>query len=155
MTGKSEIDSQRKRLDAVFDRATKSGADPELLSDLARYLCVLVAGFLEQAVIEIALEHIRTHAHDSVLRYAEGRLRRFTSANAQNVIDLLGSFDPDWRLDLEAYVVDQHKAAVNSVVDLRHTIAHGRFTGLTLTRVLSYYNLVKQVVDHCVNLCIP
>jgi hypothetical protein len=159
MTGKAEIDRQRKRLDAVFSRASTAGAnpelDPELMSDLARYLCVLVAGFLEQAVIEIALEHIRARSHPSVLRYAEGRLRRFTSANAQNVIELIGSFDPDWRADLEAYIVDQYKDAVNSVVDLRHTIAHGRFTGATIAGVHSYYERVKNVVDHCVNLCIP
>jgi hypothetical protein len=114
-----------------------------------------VAGFLEQAVIEIALEHIRTHSQASVLRYVEGRLRRFTSANAQNVIELIGSFDPDWRTDLEVFLVDQYKDAVNSVVDLRHTIAHGRFTGVTVASVQSYYERVKKVVEHCVQLCIP
>jgi hypothetical protein len=146
MIGRVEIDRQRKRLDATFERASKAtGADPELLSDLARHLCVLVAGFLEQSVIEIALEHVRTHS----------RLRRFTSANAQNVIDLLGSFNPDWRTDLEGYLVDQHKDAVNSVVNLRHTVAHGRFTGVTMAGVRSYYEAVKQVVEHCANLCIP
>jgi RiboL-PSP-HEPN len=158
MTGKSEIDRQRKRLDAAFDRASgaaKAGADAELLSDLARHLCVLVAGFLEQAVIEIALEHVRTHSHVSIQRYAEGRLRRFTSANAKNVIELLGSFDPDWKTDLEAYLVDQYKDAVNGVVDLRHTVAHGRFAGVTIVSIRSYYERVKHVVDHCIQLCIP
>jgi RiboL-PSP-HEPN len=155
MTGKAEIDRQRQRLDAVFGRTSKAGADPELMSDLARYLCVLVAGFLEQAVIEIALEHIRTHSQVSVLRHIEGRLRRFTSANAKNVIDLIGSFDPDWRIDLEAFLIDQYKDAVNGVVDLRHTIAHGRSTGVTIASAQSYYDRVKRVVDHCVQLCIP
>lgn len=116
---------------------------------------MLVAGFLEQAVIEIALEHIRTHAHSSVQRYVDGRLRRFTSANVQNVIELLGSFDPDWRSDLEAYLVDEYRDAVNGVVALRHTIAHGRPTGVTIASVQSYYERVKKVIDHCVQLCIP
>lgn len=155
MTGKGEIERQRKRLDAVFARASKAGTDPELLSDLARYLCVLVAGFLEQAVIEIALEHIRTHSQSSVQRYVEGRLRRFTSANVQNVIELLGSFDPDWRIDLEAYLIDEYRDAVNGVVDLRHTIAHGKLTGVTIASVQSYYERVKKVIEHCVQLCIP
>jgi hypothetical protein len=155
MNGRAEIDRQRKRLDATFERAAKAGADPELLSDLARYLCVLVAGFMEQAVIEIALEHVRNHSQVSIQRHVENRLRRFTSANVQNVIDLLGSFDPDWRTDLEAYLVDQYEDAVNSIVNLRHTVAHGRFTGVTMIRVQNYYQHVKQVVEHCTNLCIP
>jgi hypothetical protein len=73
----------------------------------------------------------------------------------QNVIDLLGSFDPDWRTDLESYLVDQYKDAVNSIVNLRHTVAHGRFTGVTMVSVQNYYQHVKQVVEHCTNLCIP
>jgi hypothetical protein len=154
MTGRTEIDRQRKRLDAVFGRVPK-GADPELLSDFARYLCVLVAGFLEQALIEIVLEHVRAHSHESVLRHVERRIRRFTSANSQNLIKLLGSFDPDWRTDLEAYLVDEYKDAVDGVVALRHTVAHGRFTGVTMTGVQNYYSRVKQVVEHCANLCIP
>jgi hypothetical protein len=155
MTGRAEIDHLRKRLDAVFSRVSKATADLELLSDLARYLCVLVAGFLEQAVIEIALEHTRTHSQISVQRYVEGRLRRFTSANAKNVIELLGSFDPAWRADLETFIVDQSKDAIDSVVALRHQVAHGKSTGVTITSVQSYYDQVKKVIEHCVQLCIP
>jgi hypothetical protein len=156
MTGRAEIESQKKRLDATFERARSSiPDDAELLSDFARYFCVLVAGFLEQAVIEIALEHVRTHSHISVQRHIDARLRKFTSANTQNIIELLGSFDADWRLDLEGYLVDEHKDAINSVVSLRHTIAHGRYVGVTMAGVRNYYDRVKSVIDHVADLCLP
>jgi len=155
MTGKAEIDKQKKRLDATFERVSRVVTDAEILSDFARYFCVLVAGFLEQAMIEVALEHVRTHSQDSVQRYVDSRLRRFTSANSQNIIELLGSFDPDWRVDLERYLVDEHKEAINSVVTLRHTVAHGRYAGVTMVGIKNYYDRVKNVVEHVVNLCIP
>jgi hypothetical protein len=155
MTGKAEIDRQKKRLDASFDRVSRVVTDAEILSDFARYFCVLVAGFLEQAMIEVALEHVRTHSQDSVQRYVDGRLRRFTSANSQHIIELLGSFDPDWRVDLEQYIVDEYKDAINSVVTLRHTVAHGRYAGVTMAGVKHYYERVKNVIEHVVNLCIP
>jgi len=155
MTGKAEIERQRLRLDATFERVSRIVADAEVLSDFARYFCVLVAGFVEQAVIEIALEHVRTHAHISVQRHVDQRLRRFTSANSQNIIDLLGSFDPDWRADLEKYLVDEYKDAINSVVNLRHTVAHGRYAGVTMVGIRDYYDRVKRVVDHATSLCIP
>jgi hypothetical protein len=155
MTGRAEIERQRKRLDATFDRASGAITDSELLSDFARYFCVLVAGFLEQAVIEVALEHVRTHAQISVQRHVDGRLRRFTSANSQNIIDLLGSFDSDWRTDLDGFLVDEYKDAVNGVVNLRHTVAHGRFAGVTMASVKDYYERIKRVVQHIADLCIP
>ena len=154
MTGKVEVDSQKKRLDATFKRAAALREDPELSSDLAKYLCVLVSGFLEQSVIELLLDHVRIHARPSVQRYAEPRLRQFTTAKTSRIIQLFGNFDPDWAVDLESFLVDQRKDAVDSVVANRHNIAHGRSVGLTMARVKSYYDRVKEVVDHLAELCV-
>src|SRR4051812_27458517 len=131
MIGRAEVATQRARLDATFKRADGLHADAQLLSDFARHLCVLVSGFLEQAVIELLLEHVRNNSGPSVQRHVERRLRRFTTANAQRITDLFGSFDPDWERDLELYLVDEKKDAVNGIIALRQTIAHGRYTGIT------------------------
>jgi RiboL-PSP-HEPN len=155
MTGRAKVTSERQRLDATFIRAATIGHDAELLSDFARYLCVLVAGFLEQAVIELLLEHVRTHSQPSVVRHLDGRLRQFTTANTHRIQDIVGTFDPDWREDLGKYLVDERKAAVDSIVNLRQTIAHGRFVGVTLAGVNKYYGHVKDVVDHIADLCDP
>ena len=155
MNGWAEVERQRQKLDATFKRVASTRGDAELQSDFARYLCVLVSGFLEQAVIELVLEHVRTHSDSSIQRHVEQRLRRFTTAKTQRIIELLGSFDADWRISLESYLVDEHKDAVNSIVDLRITISHGRFVGVTMARAQAYYIRVKQVVEHIADLCIP
>jgi len=155
MTGRAEVDRQRQRLDATFQRAAGIGGDAELLSDFARYLCVLVAGFLEQAVIELFLEYVRVHSQECVQRHVEGRLRQWTSANAQRILDLLGGFEPAWRADLELYLVDEYKDAVDGIVDLRHTISHGRYVGVTMVGARDYYARVKSVVNRIADLCVP
>ena len=157
MKGRAEVERQKQKLDATFTRASKliPLGDAELLSDFARYLCVLVAGFLEQGVIELTLQHVRNHSEASVQGYAESRLRQFTSANAQRITNLMGSFDAGWRLDLEGYLVDELKAAVDSVVALRHSISHGRYVGVTMAAMKEYYPRVKHVIDHIADLCDP
>jgi hypothetical protein len=155
MTGKAEVESQIKRLDATFKRASGATGDLELSSDLAKYLCVLVSGFLEQSIIELLLEYIRIHAHTSVHQHMEPRLRQFTTAKTHRIIELFGSFDANWRKDLEDYLVDQLKDAIDSVVANRHNIAHGKSVGLTISRVQTYYERVKDVVDHLSDLCLP
>lgn len=154
MTGRGEVERQKQKLEATFKRAS-SLSDAELLSDFARYLCVLVSGFLEQSVIELTLEHVRSHSHGSVLRHVDSRLRQWRTPNSKRIIDLLGSFETAWRTDLEAYLVDEYKAAVDSVVDLRNAIAHGRFAGITMATVHDYYTRVNKVVDHIADLCTP
>lgn len=155
MIGRAEVERQRHQLDATFQRVGGLQNDPELLSDFARYLCILISGFLEQAVVELVMEHVRDHSGLSIQRYVEHKLRRFTTANTTRIIDLFGSFDPEWRRDLEAFIVDARKDAVNSIVDLRHALAHGRNAGLTYARVRDYYKHVRDVVDHLADLCVP
>jgi hypothetical protein len=155
MTGRAQVRQEKQRLDSTFKRVSGVMGDAELSSDFARYLCVLVSGFLEQAVIELLLEHVRLRSHESIQRHLGHRLRRFTTANAKNITELLGSFDLDWQKDLEAYLVDERKDAVDSVISLRHTVSHGRFAGVTMVRVQRYYDRVKEVVDHVADLCLP
>ena len=106
-------------------------------------------------MIEIALEYVRTHSDLSVLRHAERRLRSFTNANTERIVQLFGSFSTDWQKDLELHLVDEYKDAVDSIVALRHSVAHGGHAGITMARVQDYYDRVKHVVNHCTDLCIP
>ena len=41
----------------LIERNVCKSVDAEIQSDLARYLCVLVSGFVETAVAELAIEH--------------------------------------------------------------------------------------------------
>jgi len=88
-------------------------------------------------------------------QHVEQRLRQFTNAKAQRVIGLLGSFETDWRKDLENDLVDEYKDAVDGIVDIRNTISHGRHVGVTIVRVKDYYARIKDVVDHIEKLCAP
>ena len=155
MTGRAEVNRLKRILDESFKRAAKVDTDPELLSDFARYLCVLVSGFIEKAVVELVLEHTRHRADPTILRFVEYRTRQFTNANAQRLQELLGTFDPAWRGDLEQFLVDEKKAAIDSIVGLRNSISHGQSVGITLVRVRKYYEHVQSVIDHVADLCVP
>ncbi len=107
MKGRAEVARMRQSLDATFQRVAGVGDDLELQSDFARYLCVLVSGYLEKAVAELVLEHARQCGAPSLQRFVELNTRRFTNANAQGLQNLLGSFNPDWRQEFEAFLDDE------------------------------------------------
>ena len=155
MTGRAEVNRLRQILEGTFDRAMSIGPDPELQSDFARYLCILVSGFLEKAVAELVLEHARRHSQASIQRFVEYRSRRITNINAQRLQELLGTFDPVWQSDLEKFLVDERKAAVDSIVSLRNLISHGQSVGVTFVRVKEYYEHVREVLEHVADLCAP
>jgi hypothetical protein len=154
MNGRAKIHSEKQRLDDTFKRAA-AVTDMELSADLARYLCVLVSGFLERAAVEILLEYTRLHSDPSVHKYVGSELNRFTNAKTQKLLDIFGRFDTNWHKDLTIHLVDERKAAVDSVVAIRHSIAHGTSVGVTMATAKRYYERVKEVVDHLADLCLP
>ena len=148
MRGRAAVAVLQNRLDAAFARATALvGQDLEVSSDFARYLCVLVSGFIEAAVAELAIEHCRSRADVRVNRYAARQLARLQNLKTERLLQLMGAFDPDWLNDLERFVDGPRKDAIDSVIDLRNKIAHGDSVGLSYQRISEYYERVKEVVE--------
>lgn len=155
MNGRAEVWRLRQRLEATIKRLDLVQADPELQSDFAKYLCILVSGYVETAVTELLLEHSRRNAAPTVQRYVEAQTRRLTNLNSERLQQLLGSFDPDWRQSLSLLLVDEKKDALDSVVNLRNRIAHGEFVGVTYQRITGYFTHIKPVVEKVAELCAP
>jgi RiboL-PSP-HEPN len=154
MNGRAEIWRLKQRLDATFKRVEQVGSDLELRSDFACYLCILVSGYLERAIIEIVLEHSRQNSSPSIQRFVESRTHNMTNLNSQRLQQLFGSLNPDWQRDLELFLVDERKDAIDSIINLRNTFAHGRPAGITYDRVARYYEQIQKVIEHVANLCI-
>jgi RiboL-PSP-HEPN len=142
----------RQRIESTFDRAS-AVTDLQTQADLAKYLCVLTSGLLEQAARQLYGEHTRQSASPRVLRYVERRLEFFQNPNAQKLIALAGDFDPAWGAELEGFLVDERRDHVNSVVANKNQIAHGENVGITYMRAKEYFDSVVEVVDFIEGQC--
>ena len=155
MTGRAEVSRLKQQLDATFKRVKSAGQEPELQSDFARYLCVLVSGYIERAIVALVLEHAREKGAPTLQRFVEQRTKRFANANASRIKELLGDFDPDWRLELENILVDERKSAIDSIVSQRNAIVHGGSSGITYYSISEYYQQAQRVIDRVAELCVP
>jgi hypothetical protein len=155
MTGRGEVHRLRQRLDATFARAAGASTDIELQSDFARYLCVLVSGFLENAIVALVLDMAQKRSSTEVAFFIERELEYWTNPNTEKLIQLLGSFSPDWQERTSTFLQDERKAAVNSLVALRHKIAHGESVGTSMARVNHYYEQAREVVDFVADMIDP
>jgi RiboL-PSP-HEPN len=147
MRGASEVNSLRNRLSAAFDRARGlDTADLEIRSDYARYLCVLVSGFVETAVAELAIDHCRNRAPTSVSNYASNQLGRIQNLKGQKLLQVVASFEKKWSIDLSTFMDGARKDALDSVVNLRNQIAHGESVSLSLGRITQYFEKIDEIV---------
>ena len=60
---------------------------------------------------------------------------------------LVGSFNEDWRTQLEKKLTTRHRDAIGSVYASRNKIAHGEDVDLAYRQVRDDYDLVREAVD--------
>lgn len=152
MNGRAEVSRLRSRLDATFARIPVSATDFEVQADFAKYLCVLVSGFFENAIVALLLDYVERRSAPEVMSFVERQLDYWTNPNTEKITKLFGAFNADWRISLTAYLVDERKDSLNSLVALRHKVAHGESVGTSLSQVRAHYKVVAEVVDHLANL---
>lgn len=142
-----EVLRRQQRLDSLFKKITVLSGDIELQSQWARYLCVLVSGFLEASLRIVISEYARKRATDDVGNYVESQLSEFRNPNMERILKLVRSFNPAWADELEATVEGEIKDAVDSIVSNRNIIAHGDDVGISFSRISDYYKRAVKVID--------
>ena len=150
-----ELTKQHQKLVALAKKAGDAGLDDfELLAHWAKYLCVLVAGFLENSIAEVYGELVASSSSPAVARFATTRLENVQNPNSNRFLEIAGAFDDAWRSELEKFLgTDGRKEAVDSIIANRHQIAHGETSGITLTRVNQYLEKCVEVINFLESQC--
>lgn len=148
-----EVVRYRDRLDYLFKQISAFSGDIELQAHWAKYLCILVSGFLESSVQSIFSEYAKSKAAPSVANYVENRLRGLQNTNMQRILDVTRSFNPDWADQLETATEGELRDAVNSIVANRNQIAHGVSIGLSYVRMKDYYDQAVKLVNLLDEVC--
>jgi hypothetical protein len=154
MSRNLEVLSYEKRLDNLFQQTKSLSDDPFIQSHWARYLCVLSAGYLETSVRLIYSEYARKRSSSQVANYVDAQLRNFQSAKMNNILQLAGMFNPEWKDRLATETNGELSDSVNSIISNRHQIAHGKDTGVSLANLKIWYKNATKVIELLESLCV-
>jgi hypothetical protein len=147
----AKIAREQQRLDNLFAKINEiqriSPDDIDLQAHWAKYLCVLVSGFLENSINTIHIEYVKDKATPQIRSFVEKKLEKFQNPRMEKVFQLMTSFDEEWGKQLKSRTGGEIKDAVNSIVDLRNSIAHGKSVGITYITINNYYRSSKRLLD--------
>lgn len=146
--------SYRARLEGL---AEKTPEEPEEQADWAKYLCVLISGYLEQAFKEILLEFAGQHDANRLQNYIEGTWPESRNMKTANIREILNHFDQGWAASFDQWLAagDQYKSEINSLIVSRNDIAHGKeanTTNVTLRSTRNRLRIVLELVEFLENL---
>ena len=134
------------RLDETFSRAAKFSDEPEIEADYARYLCILVTGFLEQSVEQAILVYVDSQGNQRLSSYIAKTLIPRRSMRAERMLEIVGDFDQKWKARLALKLTSRHRDAIGSAYASRNKIAHGEDVDLPYRQVSHDYVLVKEAI---------
>lgn len=141
--------SQKQRLDWLIGEASRFQGDQlELQAHWARYLCVLAAGFLENALSEVYSKYAKTSANPQVSNYVESVLGKIQNPKSKKFLETSRAFDRSWEESLSTFIdTDGRKDAIDAIMSNRHLIAHGKDSGISLVRVKEYLKKGIEVIE--------
>jgi hypothetical protein len=150
-----ELSRQLQKINWLIQQTSNASArEFELQSHWGRYLCILVAGFLENAIGEVYSEFTQRAASKPVANYASAILVTIQNPKAQRFLETARAFKQEWAEELEAFISDEgRKDAIDGIMSNRHLIAHGRDAGITVARVRDYLEKCIEVIEFIERQC--
>ena len=149
-----EVNQHKDRLDDLFKQVGEV-SDINLQGHWARYLCVLVSGFIEVSIRAILTEYVKSRADTSVANYVVRGLDRFQNPNMERILQTLGAFNPAWADEIGKLTEGELKDAVDSVRANRNNIAHGGNVSIRYRTIASYYDNAVKVIEIIEEQCDP
>jgi hypothetical protein len=146
------IVSHRHRIDNLFTKAATI-TDRAEQAEWAKYLCVLVSGYIEESLRVLLDQYTRTRATPVIQNFVWGEIKDITNCKTSKIASVLQRFNLTWESDFltgiqaRSRVVDEIKNSVDSVIANRHQIAHGKNIGLGYVAISTYYDNVKKAVE--------
>lgn len=143
-------DKYKMRINSLFDSYNEDN-NPESQAHSAKYLAVLVSGYLEQAIKEVLLNYSSLGSRPQIAKYIESTWPISRNMSADNINNILSHFNTHWSEKFSDWLKDDiiRKSRINSIVQWRNSIAHGQesnTTGVTLVSVRDSFITIKELV---------
>ena len=148
-----DVHRRIQRMEYEFGLASAVDFGSPIMQLLAKYLCVSAAGLIERSAIDIFSALADQRSSKPVKRFVKKRLDRMTNLNTNNLLDLVGAFDKEWRNQLETKLDGAPKDGIDSLIANRHLIAHGRPVGVSIAQIKGYYEQSLVAIQFLDEVC--
>lgn len=152
-----ELAKQLQKLRSLIKNAREASAgNIEMQAHWARYICILSAGFIENALKELYIDYAHRTVSRPVANFVSSSISQIRNPKMQRFIEVAGAFKESWKDDLEKYVsLDGRAEAIDSVMNNRHQIAHGKWlnSNVSLVQIKEYLDRAVEVLEFIEQQC--
>ena len=135
-----EIHKHKQHIDYLFTLTSKI-SDIEVQSNWAKYLCVLASGLIEESIRTLIMDFTKKNSHIKIRQFVESNTQGITNCKTNRILEILRKFDQKWaddflnEIQVKGRMNDEIRDSIDSVIDNRHKIAHGKNVGLRISTI--------------------
>ena len=142
----------RSRIQSLLNNTPGGGgggiSEFEVNAHWAKYVCVLVSGYIEQAVKEVLLEHSSSSSGPRVSSYVEKTWPSSKNMACTAINEMLGHFDARWSDIFLSWIdEEERKKEINEIIAWRNSIAHGKESSTNNVTMGSVSKKFKSACD--------
>lgn len=148
--GHRNSDKQLATLKSLFEKTRELHDKPiDFQAHWAKYICVFMAGYIENTVREIFVDISQKSSSEAVANYVTSSLNKLQNPKSHSIVKITRTFKKKWGDDLESYLKEQNRAeAIDGVMSNRHLIAHGKDSGVTIGRLSEWLEKIETSLNH-------
>ena len=139
------LQSAITKLDNLFS-LTESVDNDEVKSNMSRFLCVRTSGLMETFVKEKVSEYVSGTSPIPIQNYMVSAVKSITNLDSERIEKFLGQFSAKWKEEFISGITEEQKESLNSVIGLRHQIAHGHNDSISFHTMKAHYQNIKKVI---------
>ena len=124
----------------------------EMLAHFAKYLSVLISGYIEQSLKDIFFEYAKSKSAPEIISYIEKTWPISRNMKTENIKQILGQFNRTWELEFTEWLDEPKSASINNLIGWRNSIAHGqeqKANAVTLPTIKENFITAKELVCWC------
>ncbi|WP_254587428.1 HEPN domain-containing protein [Streptomyces sp. AC04842] len=145
---RKQVQSIKSELDATYDRYHRSLSlvEIEIQEDLHKYMCIRLAGYLEQLMFEAVTGYIASSSGGPAGSFAMSWFKKSPNLTPDALVALIGRFGEAWKAELEAFLDDdERRNNLGLLLAVRNKVAHGRSYSGGKMNVANYKDLVDSL----------
>ncbi len=146
----------QNQLQEILELFRELGVASRMQVHWGRYLCIMIASLLENAVQAIYEEYAYSAAGGNVAQYVSNQIA-FTvgNANSDSIVRTARAFSETWANDLRSFLADDDRqSAINTIISQRNLIAHGEQSSVSPAQMRAHLGKAVAVLDFIENQCL-
>jgi hypothetical protein len=128
-------------IDEAIKKVESHTGDVEIASYLSSFLTVMICGVYEDCIEHLICQRAGKARDTEIYQYVRSTVAEsFRNPKFARIVEILNKFSRVYAEALKNNIEEKSKVALDSIVDNKNAIAHGRPSNVTISDIKDYHN---------------